>query len=339
VYTGYVLSVGWVERPSETELVAVAHLLSAFWREIIPDEPDLPAAELAADVAESPEHRRVLMATAVEDGELVGAGRLVMDDVQGRAAHGWVKYLVVRADRRRNGVGTALLDTVRTRLAKEGRSRLESFVALSHPGGMGFAAGRGATPGIVDRQNRLSTRDLNADLLRAWVARAADRAGAYELVCFDGICPDEWLTRFTEVIAVMNTAPRGEQAEDVLVTEQQVRDSERAHLRAGGWGWTICVCHRSSGRLVGYTELGGSRHRPWLAVQGDTGVDPIHRNVGLGRWIKATNALRLLDEKPGVEVVETWNAGANAPMLAINDAMGFRPVAQWQEWTLPVRAT
>jgi hypothetical protein len=199
---------------------------------------------------------------------------------------------------------------------------------------MRFASACGATPGLVDRQNRLQVKHLDAQLLENWVARAAERAGDYELVCFDGICPDEWLTGFAEVISVMNTAPRVEGTDDVVTTEQQVRESEEAHLRSGGWGWTVCVCHHPSRRLVGYTELGGSSHRPWLAEQGDTGVDAAHRNLGLGRWMKAVNALRLLEERPETMVIETWNAGVNAPMLAINDAMGFRPVAEWQEWRL-----
>jgi GNAT superfamily N-acetyltransferase len=314
----------------------VAELFSDFWREIIPDEPDLSVAELRAEMAESPAHRRVLMATATDAGELVGAARLVLDERAGNASHGWVKYLVVRADRRRQGIGSALLEAVRARARREGRTRLESFVAVPHLDGMGFAAAVGATPGLADRQNRLTVAHLDPGLLEYWVARAADRAGDYELVCFDGLCPDQWLTAFTEVISVMNTAPRAEGAEDVLVTEEQVRASEEAHLRAGGWGWTVSVCHRPSRRLVGYTELGGSSLRPWLAVQGDTAVDPAHRNLGLGRWIKAVNALRLLAERPETEVIETWNADVNAPMLAINDAMGFRPVAEWQEWRLGI---
>ncbi len=86
--------------------------------------------------------------------------------------------------------------------------------------------------------------------------------------------------------------------------------------------------------LVGYTELGGSRRQPWLAQQGDTGVEPAHRVRGLAKWMKATNALRLLSERPDATVIETANPGVNAPMLAINHAMEFRRAAEWQEWTL-----
>lgn len=330
--------VQWRERSSEYDLSGVARLLSDFWREVIPDEPDLSTAELAAEVARAPGHRRMPLATATDAGELVGAARLVLDDRRGHETRGWVKYLVVRGDRRRHGVGSALVEAVSRRAAEEGRTRLESFVALTQLGGMSFASASGATTGLVDCQNRLHLKDLDWRLLEEWVSKAAERAQDYELVCFDGICPDRWLAQFTELISVMNTAPRSDGSADVFMTEQQVRASEEAHLRGGGWGWTVCACYRPSGRLVGYTELGGSSHRPWLAIQGDTGVEPTHRNRGLGRWIKATNALRLLQDRPDTQVIETWNADVNAPMLSINNAMGFQPVANWQGWNLEIRA-
>jgi GNAT superfamily N-acetyltransferase len=253
-----VVSVEWLESPSQLDLVPVAGLVGDFWREIIPGEPEIPAAELAAEIGEIPEHRHVLVATAAEDGQLVGAAELVLDDRRGRGSQGWVKYLVVRADRRRRGIGMALLQAVSERARRQGRDRLESSVASFHTGGMGFAGAAGARAGLVDRQIRLYVRDLDRRLLEEWVAQATDRARYYALVCFDGLCPDEWLGQFTRLISVMNTAPRSEGSEDVVITERQVRANEEAHLRRGGWGWTVCICHRPSGRLVGYTELGGS---------------------------------------------------------------------------------
>ncbi|HKY75356.1 MAG TPA: hypothetical protein VJS45_04400, partial [Acidimicrobiia bacterium] len=53
---------------------------------------------------------------------------------------------------------------------------------------------------------------------------------------------------------------------------------------------------------------------------------------GLGRWLKAVNALRLLDERPDVEFIDTWNAGSNEAMLGINVAMGFAPLENWGDW-------
>jgi GNAT superfamily N-acetyltransferase len=109
-----------------------------------------------------------------------------------------------------------------------------------------------------------------------------------------------------------------------------------AHVAHGNTSWTVCARDDRTGRFVGYTELSLSHWRPWLAGQGDTGVHPDHRQRGIGRWLKAHNALRLLAEKPGVELIETWNAASNAAMLSINRAMGFDVVARRQEWNVPV---
>lgn len=327
----------WIDRPTERDLHPVAVIIGDFWREVIPAEPDVPAAELAAEIREVPAHHRVLLAVAQEGGEVVGVLELVLDDLPGVDALAWVKYLVVRPDHRRRGIGTALLEAAIERSHREKRTRINSFVAQCHAAGMSFASARGAEPGLVQFQNRLHTAKLDRQLLEGWVTRATERASEYSLVCFDQNCPSEWLAGFAQVISVMNTAPRPEGLGDLAVTGEQVLAQEQAHVRQGGWGWTVCALHRPSGRLVGFTELGGSAHRPWFAIQGDTGVDPAHRNLGLGRWMKAINALRLLDEKPAVDTVDTWNADVNASMLSINSAMGFQGVATWQEWGLQVR--
>jgi hypothetical protein len=34
--------------------------------------------------------------------------------------------------------------------------------------------------------------------------------------------------------------------------------------------------------------------------------------------------------------VDTINAGTNEPMLNINRAMGFQPIAAWQEWRITI---
>jgi GNAT superfamily N-acetyltransferase len=199
---------------------------------------------------------------------------------------------------------------------------------------MGLASAVGATPGVVERQGRVRVANLDRQMLENWIRRAEDRAHGYSLVCFDGPCPDELLEGFALLTRVMNTAPRTAGDQDVVPTPSEVRADFQALTHRMGWVWTACARHDATGELVGFTQLVATGHRRWLGQHWDTGVDPAHRNLGLGRWLKAANALRLIDERPEVTTIETWNAGTNAAMLAINDAMGFRPVAEWQQWTL-----
>jgi hypothetical protein len=97
----------------------------------------------------------------------------------------------------------------------------------------------------------------------------------------------------------------------------------------------VGVRHDATGELVGLSDLFLPRARPWLGLQGDTGVAHAHRGHRLGAWMKAVNHQRLRRERPEVEVLQTWNASANAPMLAINHALGYQPVQQFRAWYLP----
>ena len=99
----------------------------------------------------------------------------------------------------------------------------------------------------------------------------------------------------------------------------------------------IVARHDASGDYAGLTELFfDDPARPERCFQGNTGVDPAHRDKGLGRWLKGANALRLLEEKPEVEWIDTWNQDQNRPMLNINEAMGFRPHRMYTEWQIPI---
>jgi mycothiol synthase len=322
----------WVDTPTADRLEAVNRLLNDFVREVLPDEPEAPVEKFWFEVAAAPSYRRVQVLEAMDGSEVVGAAELVLDDVAGRSSLAWVKALVVAPDHRRRHIGTAMAEAVVERSRKEARERLRAYVPAGHEAGSAFAAALGArTTGVVTLLIRVRTRDLDRTMLDRWAARSRDHGYEYELVSFDGRCPDQWLPQLTEVATVMNTIPMSTET-DTVYTSDQILEKQGARLAVGGWGWTVCVCHKPSMRLVGFTELGGTRHRPWLAEQGDTAVHPDHRGRGLSRWIKATNALRLLDERPEVAVVESLNGHVNFPMLSINSAMGFRPVLEWVEW-------
>ena len=57
-----------------------------------------------------------------------------------------------------------------------------------------------------------------------------------------------------------------------------------------------------------------------------------HRNRGLGRWLKAEMWRQLREQRPDVRTLDTGNAESNDAMLAINEAMGFKPHARLGIW-------
>ena len=306
----------------ESELRA-AHAVAAplLWSHVEGDDP-APFEEWRADARRVQRFLEVRHVTVAVGGEVAGYG-LVELDRDSNTHIGWGVVGVV-PDFRRQGIGTRLLDHLVAITAADGR---RSFGAGADEGSPGeaFLAASGLTHRQVVHLNRLDVDRLDRAQLEDWVARAGERAAGYELRAWDGPTPPELVEDFAVCTEVMNTAPTGDlDLEDEHMSPERLRTLEQGRVEAGIEWWTLCAIERDTGRMVGFTQLSFSPWRPWKAKQNDTGVDPAHRDKGLGRWLKAVNLLRVLDERPDVRTVDTGNAGSNAPMLGINHALGFR---------------
>ena len=81
--------------------------------------------------------------------------------------------------------------------------------------------------------------------------------------------------------------------------------------------------HIPSGRLVAFSELELWPDAPAVAWQMATLVHPEHRGHRLGLAVKIANLDFLAGPAPDVRLIVTGNAATNAPMIAVNDLMGF----------------
>ena len=274
-------------------------------------------------------HRKDRRWVALDADEVVGASHMAT----------WVDHknsgqldVVVRRDRRRHGIGRRLLLACLGGLEEEGRSKLIIDAPRESPLNPALAR-LGLRKVLGETISRLTVSQINWDLMGEWIAVAAERAGDYDLLYLETPLPEEHLPRWCKITEAMNTAPLEDMdLGDETMTPDKWRSIEST-LAGRGDLMRICIAvHQPSGEFAGMTALHGQTHQPDAAQQGDTVVDPAHRNQGLGRLVKAANVKRFLAEFPDVERIYTGNAGTNEPMLNINVAMGFRPAMLMSAW-------
>jgi GNAT superfamily N-acetyltransferase len=199
-----------------------------------------------------------------------------------------------------------------------------------------WVAERGATLGSVEEHNVVRLRSVSHDDV---AALAGDVPDGYELVAFDGLCPDELMEPFARVAATMNTAPLDDLTmEDWTYSPDTIRNWADGLARRGHTLWTVCARSLSTGELAGFNQVVVRPDYPEVVENEDTAVAVPHRGHGLGLWLKAVNLLRVLDEAPEASCIETWNAASNAHMLRVNRRLGFVCEHVWHSWELPAAA-
>ncbi|MGD9797474.1 MAG: N-acetyltransferase family protein [Acidimicrobiia bacterium] len=319
-----------VREPSDDDFETVAGIAAECQAAWAPDEPPTPAAELAAWYRTAPPVEPQLLFLAGDAGyALVDLPSAGSNEHMGTS---W--SFEVRPASRRRGVGRMLLETVREALSAADRRLLVAVTRVGDEGSASFARAVGARPDLVENGNRCATAELDRPMLQSWVDDARTSAAGYSLITIDGPVPDELVDDMAAVVLAMNDAPHSANTEPASFSPEVERQSQDRWEAAGMRILTACARHERSGVLAGFTTMVASPHRPWLASPYGTGVLHAHRGRGIGRWLKAVNALRLLDDHPLVTTIETGNAATNEHMLAINHAMGFRRWVAWRSWEL-----
>ncbi|MEI5671975.1 MULTISPECIES: GNAT family N-acetyltransferase [unclassified Nocardioides] len=264
---------------------------------------------------------------AVVDGEVVGHGLVVWWLLENR--HLAEIEVRVRPEYRRRGAGRALLAELERRAAAEGRT---TYVGTTHapvdgesPGSL-FAAAYGY-PVASAEESKLLDLAVAPD---RWPPLEVDVAGhldGYRVAAFEDRVPPEWVDDFCGLLSrFMSMVPSGDlDLEDAAWTPERLHEHEE-RMAASARAWLVAVGVAPDGRLAGFHELGVGRADPRLATVGGTLVLPEHRGHRLGLGMKLATHRRLQELFPACPVVVTTNAGVNAPMNAVNEALGYRVV-------------
>jgi GNAT superfamily N-acetyltransferase len=222
-------------------------------------------------------------------------------------------HLLVDPARRREGIGSALLERVVDRCRELGVTALHGRYTTAGAGA--FAARYGFSDGqrIVRSLLELPGAELaEPPLPEGW-----------RVVTWLGRVPDEHLDAYVRARAAMDDAPDPEGMEFPTSTAETVRASEESLARREREMRLTVALHRT-GEIGAFTELRVSAGAT-LGFTDDTGTVEQHRGKGLARAVKVESLRRLRDDHPEIEVVTTANAEENAVMRHLNESLGFRP--------------
>ncbi|MFC7486399.1 GNAT family N-acetyltransferase [Knoellia sp. CPCC 206453] len=272
--------------------------------------------------------RRYLAAVDSDDQDRVVAGAELTLPLRDNPELALID-VVVHPEHRRHGLGTALLDHITQQARDAGRTSLALETAYPRDGadpGEVFACLHGFDLAQTNHRNDLD--------VTAYSFQKPSETAGYAIETSTDDTLDEWLEDRANLQRRMSTdAPTGDldfgeedwDADRIRGQRDATRSSNRRAVES-------VARHVATGRLVAFTQLQIPTAEPELAYQQDTLVLREHRGHGLGAALKAANMLALRTEFPQTRTVRTWNAVENGPMIAVNEALGYRTTAIQREW-------
>jgi len=337
-----------IDEADAADFIEMTRVRNAVYAEIGGNDDDaLQPSELLPHYQPDPDETRLSWAVIADDAFIGRIGVDIPHEEGSRSAYWLIELLRSHHGR---GIGSAAYGIVERTARQHGRTVLQSWARhaeaegprLSAPTGFGtipedhaarFFRAQGYTLEQIERRSDLDLIE-SAPTVARLLAEAEAAATGYRVVQWSAPTPPERAAGFAWMKSRMSTdAPAAG-----MEFDEQVWDEERVARHDQRWidaGMTVLVTaaqHIASGELVAFNELtiGADGARP--TNQEDTLVLKEHRGHRLGQLVKCAALTTWRGIAPDSPKVITYNAEENRPMLDINEAIGFRPVAYEGAW-------
>lgn len=339
-----------LDAPDAADFVEMVRVRNLVYAELLgSDDLRLTPAEILPAYVESPDETRLVW-VVVLDGEIVGRVGVDLPHEPGSRVAYWIVELLRAVWGR--GIGSAAYDLVERTAREYGRTVLQAWAQhtaadgpqLEPPTGFGriprdhvarFFLAKGYR---LEQIERMSTLDLTDPALRAHIdelsARAQAAASGYRVVQWSPPTPREFVAAYAWMKSRMITdAPAaGLEFDEETWDDARVQRHDKMYLDAGRPMLVTAAEHIATGELVAFNELVGTRAEDGVTHQEDTLVLAEHRGHRLGMLVKCAGLRAWYDVAPHSPRVLTYNAEENRPMLDINEALGFVPIAYEGAW-------
>ncbi len=232
-----------------------------------------------------------------------------------------VRPMAILKEHRRKGIGREFLKLVH-RFAVETGKRMVLGGSMEEDG-RELNRVLGGVEALEMRNYRLDMTKVDWNMVKQWEDEGAKKSPDASLEFYTSI-PYEILERYTKKYTeVYNQAPFDDLAiGDQIFTPELFRKYEEVFEKTGQT-WLTVLVREKNGDISSLSDVFYNPSQAPLLSQGLTGVDQNYRGHGKGKWVKAAMLLKIQEEFPDIKTIVTGNATSNAPMIAINERIGF----------------
>jgi len=223
---------------------------------------------------------------------------------------------------RGNGIGHKLLRVVLEYAKKHDKELIIGTTSEEH--GKRFIRKMNAQEALSGLENRLELKKLDWKMVDDWIRDGPIRSPESKIEFFE-TCPDDIIEDYCKFYTeVDNQAPREDlDVGDFIITPELRRQHEK-YQKEMDVTWLTAITREPNGDISGMTEVLYRPSKDPLIYQELTGVSKKYRGSGKGKWLKAVMLREIQKRFPSVTTVDTGNATSNAPMLSINNRLGFK---------------
>ncbi len=269
---------------------------------------------------------------------LIGRGKLQCEneDSPSYRTSGHIVFggIDVARDFRRRGIGTQCMQVM---LAKAGTMGKTTFIATALLDiGHQFCRNHDGTNAFEFTENRLYLENVDWQKMQRWRQQGPIAASGVGIEVFSEV-PEKDILEYSRLCTeVINQQPFGKVDIKARVTPESLRLDESLQKQKGINTVTM-ITREKSGVISGLTQRIFTPELAHRIYVGFTGVKEQYRGRGLGKWLKSEMLCYIKKHFPSVLYEFTDNATTNAPMLHINDQMGYQKHTTYVTYTFDIK--
>lgn len=294
--------------------------------------------ELRVQMQEQGRRRWARAYSGAVDGQVVTAGWISTPLLDNRERAEISAHTV--PDLRRRGYATAMIRFLEDVARERGRTLVVGETVWGPDAGLDgtgepgpeFARSVGFDLALGDIKREL-TLPVAEQRLAELEAEAAPHHTAYALRSWVGPVPDDLIEGWAALTSTLMTeAPTGDLEIEAETSDPAVVREAEAMIAKQGRTKYNTVALDPAGDVVAYSDIAVTIHEPDGAYQWGTLVRRDARGHRLGMAVKVANLRLMQQEQPDAKRLITYNAEVNGHMVAVNDRLGFVPVARLGEF-------